>query len=270
MFYKHLNIIELSNKIEIVIDMNTIIRSNILTAVRDWLFIGLIITCILDIMVSMFMGNTALTEQHQMSLTYMSGSIRVTIVLGMILFVCFHVRKSFETKEIDLILSRPISRINFIIAYWLSFVIISVLVILPILIIMATLTNAFTTETTIGGFLYWSASLIMETSLLIAYALVSSLILRSAVSAVLSCFAFYAISRLIGFFVAVIPEYKQGIPNQVLEIISAVLPRLDLFSKSEWLLYDVSGANNIWIIQGLIYIPIMLLMAITDFTRKEF
>lgn len=257
--------------------MRAIIRYTLLTASRDWLFIGLFIASLVAIGISITLGSTALVEEFQMTMTYISGSVRLVLITGFILFVCFHVRRSFDNKEIELILSRPISRPNFILSYWLGFVILTLVTAIPILTLITLLNLSTLSQTGISSMLYWSASLVLEISLVVAFALVASLILHSAVSATLSTFGFYVMSRMMGFFIAA-GDNTYGFGGGVwgtmgdltLKTVSIVLPRLDMFGKSNWLVYGIEDASNIWLMQAIIYIPLLLAMAATDFQRKQF
>lgn len=255
--------------------MPTIIRYTLLTASRDLLFIGLCALIFIAYGFSVFVGNTALVEQQQMSLAYFAGSSRIILVTGLIVFVCFHVRRAFDNREVESILSKPVSRSGFVVSYWLGFAIMAVIAALPAIGIIA-----FLNTPDLTGLAYWSLSLILEISLVMAFALVSSLIMKSAVSAVMSTCAFYLISRLMGFFTIAMdnPTSLLGsspfaaMLEMILKFISTILPRLDMFAKSEWLIYGVAGQNDLWIFpaQSVIYILLLLAMAIFDFKRKQF
>jgi hypothetical protein len=255
--------------------MKTIIRYTLLTASRDWLFIGLCTMVLLAYGFSVFVGTTALVEQSQMSLAYFAGSSRIILVTGLIVFVCFHVRRAFENREVESILSKPISRTQFVVAYWLGFSVLAILVTIPAIIIIELLNKP-----DFIGLLFWSASLILEISIVIAFALLASLIMKSAVSPVMSTCAFYLVSRLMGFFVSAMESPtslmgsgKFGIFLEfIMKIISTIIPRLDLFAKSEWLIYGVSNQNDLWIfpVQAAIFISLMISVAVFDFKRKQF
>ena len=255
--------------------MKTIIRYTLLTASRDWLFIGLAALVLMAYAMSVFTGSTALVEQLQMSLAYFAGASRIILVAGIIIFICFHVRRSFENREIELILSKPISRTQFVIAYWLGFVILSLVAILPVLFILY-----FLNDPNPIGLLYWGISLVFEISIISAFALLSALIMKSAVSCVMSTFTFYLACRLMGFFTTALGSSTSlstkgswgSVMEFIMQIISTIIPRLDLFAKSQWLIYGVEGQNDLWIfpVQSLIYILLILSVAIFDFKRKEF
>src|ERR1700733_1615506 len=125
--------------------MLTNIRYILITALRDWLFIGLMIGVLCATGVSALLGGTAFLEEQEMTITFAAGSARIMLMIGLIVFVCFHIRNAFDTKEIDVILSRPISRANLVIAYWMGFTLVSLLLTVPVALILC-----------IIGFISWS------------------------------------------------------------------------------------------------------------------
>lgn len=254
--------------------MKTIIRYTLLTALRDWLFIGLVLLVGMAYGLSVFTGSTALVEQSQMSIAYFAGSSRLVLMVGLIVFVCFHVRRLFDNREIESMLSKPISRTEFVFSYWFGFLILAIIAVVPVVIIMESIYRPNN-----AGLAYWVASLILELAVVLAFALVSSLILRSAVSAVMASFSFYLISRLMGFFVIAIEQHSLmttggwgQVMALVLKYISSVIPRLDLYAKSSWLIYGVDGQMDLWVfqVQSIVFIGLLLSMAVFDFKRKQF
>lgn len=253
--------------------MLTNIRYILITALRDWLFIGLFAGIIFAVAISATLGGTAFIEQKEMTLTFAAGSSRLILVVGMIVFVCFHIRSAFDTKEIDVIMSRPISRSNLVIAYWLGFAFVATLLTLPVvaLIGMIGVIN-------VSGYLGWAASLLFETFLVVALALFSAFTLRSAVASVLATMGFYVLSRMMAFFIVttksglVESDFKYDLLKHVLVGISSMVPRLDLFAKSEWLIYGFNTTQD-WVVfcaQVVIFVPLLVLASIADFKRKQF
>ncbi len=101
--------------------MNSLIRYVLLTAVRDWLFIGLFMILIFTCFISVFLGSTALSEQAAMQLAFLVASSRMILVIGLVLFICFHIRRSFENREIEFLISRPIGRSTLLFSYFFQF-----------------------------------------------------------------------------------------------------------------------------------------------------
>ncbi len=252
--------------------MRTNIRYIVLTAMRDWLFWVLLVGVLCAAAISGLLGGTALVETREMTITYASGSARVILMLGLIVFVCFHVRNAFETREIDVILSRPISRANLVIAYWLGFMLVAFILLLPIIIVIGLIGAPNTV-----GFIFWSLSLFMEAGIVVALALFSALAMRSAVTSVLGCMGLYVISRMMVFFVMtsehpMFNSLKYIWLRFLISGISSVIPRLDFFGKSQWLIYGMKTAADwqLFIIQAVIFVPILLAACILDFRRKQF
>lgn len=253
--------------------MLTNIRYILITALRDWLFIGLLIGIVVAAGISATLGSTAFLEKQEMTLTFAAGSSRLIIMVGLIVFVCFHIRNAFDTKEIDVILSRPISRSNLIIAYWLGFSFVAFLLTLPIIAIIGLIGIPSLT-----GFIGWSLSLLLETFLIVGLALFSAFTLRSAVTSVIATMGFYVISRMMAFFVftsqsgLVGGDFKYVLMRKALTLISTVVPRLDFFCKTEWLVYGFTAPQE-WVLflaQVGIFLPLLLLASIADFRRKQF
>lgn len=252
--------------------MLTNIRYVLLTAMRDWLFWVLFIGVLFASSVAGLLGSTAFIEEREMTITYAAGASRVMLMLGLIVFVCFHIRNAFDTKEIDVILSRPISRSNLVIAYFLGFFCVAIGLLVPIVSIIA-LVGA----PNMAGFGFWSLSILLESSVVIALSLFSALALRSAVTSVLSCIGLYVTFRMMIFFVmtAESPMFTSmhyAWLKYALQFLSAVAPRLDFYTKSDWLIYGLKNAGewHYFVIQTAIYVPILLVMSVMDFKRKQF
>jgi ABC-type transport system involved in multi-copper enzyme maturation permease subunit len=260
--------------------MFTTIRYILLTAIRDWLFIGLFFAMSLALGISYFLGGTALVEQLQMVVTYTAGSCRVILMTGLVVFVCFHVRRAFENREVEVMLTRPVTRNSFVLSYFLGFSLVATLLFLPLLAAMVILL-----PTLFKGALIWGLSILLEVYVVIAFSLACSLILRSAVSSVLVSFGFYFISRMMGFFTTILTKNMAGdflsfnwFIKGFLESSGMLVLRLDLYGKSRWLIYGTDNDPNLWlwdvvpifVAQSAVYIPLLLFMAMFDFRRRQF
>ncbi len=255
--------------------MNTTIRYVVLTAIRDWLFVAILGALVIAVFLSHFLASTVLIEKEQMLSSFTASSARLVLVVGMIVFICFNVRRAFENKEIDLMLSRPISRASFIFSYWIGFSVVALAMLSALGLYMA-----FFYKYNYVGLSIWISSMAFEIFIVTAFSLFAAVILKSSVSAVLLSFGFYIVSRLVGFFSYAIDRYSNldfktfdFYSQKIIWLISYLMPRLDLFAQSKWLVYGADLVNTDWqipILQSLIYIPLLLSMAIIDFTRKQF
>lgn len=239
---------------------------------RDWLFWVLAIGVICAASISGLLGSTAFIESQEMTITYAAGSARVMLMLGLIVFVCFHIRSAFDSREIDVILSRPISRSNLVVAYWLGFMLVALILMFPIMAVIGLIGAP-----DMRGFGFWCLSLLMEAGVVVSLALFSAFALKSAVTSVLGCMGLYVMSRMMVFFVMtaenpMFNNFKYIWLRLLLEGISSLMPRLDFYGKTEWLIYGIKSAQDwqLFVLQSSIFIPLLLVASILDFQRKQF
>lgn len=260
--------------------MWAIVEYVILTARRDKLFIGILLLVLSAISLGSFIGGSSVVEQSQSVSAIVCGASAYIIILGLTIFTCFHIKRSFENKEIELFLSKPISRPKFILSYLIGIGAVSGLIILPLMLSLLALQNI--------GFLYghkvdymwWCLSLYMECLIAVMFAIFAALLLRSAVISVLATIGFYVFAKITGLFLVLLNNpIASGFDNifslsskKVLYVICMLFPRLDLFSQTEWLIYGFSGLELLarLVISTLVFVSLTILCAIYDFTRYEF
>lgn len=251
--------------------MRSNIRYVLLCAMRDKLFVGLLAGVIIAAILSAIIGSTAFLEEKEMTLSLTAASVRFILITGLIVFVCFHIRSSFESREMDVMLSRPVSRARLVLDYWAGFAMIAFFLVVPTVAIIAGMGGAKS-----PAFFFWAISLLLESWIVVAVGLFSALVLRSAVSAVMTSLGFYVLARIMIYFL--LTAQSTNIAGQmvwlryILEATSVLMPRLDLFAKSEWLIYGLKSVNDwkLFLLQAVIYIPLLLIASIIDFRRKEF
>lgn len=250
------------------------IRYVLLTATRDRLFIGLLFGILAAAYISSALGSTAMLEPEQMTLAFTAASSRVIIIVGIIVFIGFHMRSAFDTREIDVLLSRPVSRTSLVLSYWIGFCAVATLLVLPTVILIAILGTLNQT-----GFLLWSLSLLLESWLIVSVALFASLTIKSGVGTVLASLAIYTLSRMMGFFLATTSSggiFEQAKINMgakwLMEGVALIVPRLDFFAKSNWLIYGAKSYEDLYLflMQSAVFIPLLIAASVIDFKRKQF
>ena len=248
--------------------MKTTIRYVLLCALHDRLFYGLLALIIAIAGIANVLGGTAFLEYPEMIITFTASASRLVLVITAIVFVCFYIKSSFDHKHMDVMLSRPVSRDHIVLSHWLGFAVVSTLMVLPILCILMLFDTIH-----MVGVLWWSISMILELWIVVAFALFASLIMKSAVISVLASLAFYTLSRMIILFIMT-AERSSNMPllRELLDSVLLVMPRMDLFSKSEWLIYgSVKGLHMDYIIlQTLLYTSFLSVMCMLDFRKKQF
>ncbi len=241
-------------------------------ALKDRLFIGLLVLVTVGVSLSIFLGSSAITEKDQFSLVFASGGLRIGGLLTLVLFTVFYVRRSFEMRDVEYLLSKPISRFQFLLAHSVALSILA-------LIITALITAALYFMPSEVGFYslsMWGISICVELIIVANVALFFSLMLPSAVTATLMSLAFYVLARLIGGVLGVIAAAGDSGLTAFLEnvmlLVSVFIPRLDLMGQTSWLIYGFGASDDLLFIllQGGVFCGFIFSVALWDLKRKQF
>jgi ABC-type transport system involved in multi-copper enzyme maturation permease subunit len=260
--------------------MASIIEYIMLTARRDWLFLGVFILMVLVILGGVIIGGTSVVEQTQTVTALVAGSVRYLMVFGISLFTCFHIKRSFDNREIDFFLSKPITRTKFVISYLIGISVIMLGMVIPTIIFMMSVKQLGLFYGLHMNYLAWGLSLIMEMIIVVSFAIFASLLLKSSIAAMLATMGFYLFSRIVGYFFTMVSNPAAvgkttilgKLSSKIMWLLSMIFPRLDQFTQSEWLIYGVSNWSEyaIFLGSGLIYVTLITLMSLFDFRRHEF
>lgn len=260
-------------------------------ALRDKLVITLVGMILMGASLGVFLGSATITEGDSFAAVFGSGGLRFLGVVGIVLFVSFYMRRSFETKEVEFLLSRPISRMAFLISHALAFILISFAV--TALILAAVY---LTGRPHMGGFLVWGLSIAAEGAIMATAALFFSMVLSSAAGSALATLGLYVLARLMGTLLGISKVPPENILfavlNNVMELVSIVIPRLDLMGQTSWLIYGVDGTGGFGLLrgagayaermievigpagfvgfQGVVFVGLLIAAAAYDFVRREF
>jgi hypothetical protein len=260
-------------------------------AVRDKLMMTLVLMILMGAAVAAFMGSASVNEQGSFAMVFGAGGLRFLGVTGIVLFCCFYVRRSFDSKEVEFLLSRPISRLCFLFSHAAAFSLLAFLIALAI-----TGTVFMLGRPDLGGLAVWGASLAVEFSIMAVAALFFSMVLSSAAGSALATLGFYALSRMVGVLLGITslpPEnWIFAILGGVMKLISVIIPRLDMMGQTTWLVYGVEGSGGTKFLpeagayavsmmvhlglagfiglQGIVFVSLLLAAASYDFMRKQF
>jgi hypothetical protein len=252
------------------------LRYVLLTAIRDRLFATLLGLLALVDAAAWFLGDAALAEGNSMSLALAGGSGRAVLVAGILIFVAFHVRRMAENRELETLLARPISRLGFILAYGLGLSCVAILLALPLALALL----LFAPDA--SGLFAWGLSLLLEAVIVACLGLFAALALETAVGAALVAGGIYVLARLMSVFVGIAETrlLEGELQNPLLDAfvrfllkaLSLLLPRLDVYAQTAWLVHGAPPASMLGFIcvQTLVYAPLLLLAAHFDLRRKRF
>ena len=252
------------------IGLNPTVRFVVITALRDRLFVSLLSLLAIAFGVSLYIGGGAVFEKSEMVVTFAAGAARAALVLGLTVFVAFHVERIYDTREIEAILARAISRSNFVLAYWAGLVSVAVLLALPVVLFVVVF------HISAAGAVWWCLSLILEACIMVAFGVFAAITLERAIPTIFTTVGFYALSRMVSFVLGIATHGDQSgmnaVANPLFHAIAMFIPRLDLFCQTRWLVYGPDAGENLWLIpvQFAIYVPLLLAMTMFDLRRKQF
>lgn len=257
--------------------MNFVLTRYVLKAAgRDRLFLSMFLAVILAIALSIFTSSAAVTEKAQFSLVYIGGSLRLLALAGLSLFVIFFVRRSFEARDVEYLLTRPISRITFIISHMVAFSLLALAV--AAMISFAVLLYAFRVDQINMGTFLWLSGMAGELFVMVNVSFFFAMVLTSPVTGTLATLGFYVLSRLMGQLLSIVGAGFAQFPgaeilSNLLKVISMFIPRFDLMTQTSWLLYGVPNfieSYGFIIVQALLFTFMVMVATIIDFVKKQF
>jgi hypothetical protein len=240
-------------------------------ALRDRLVMAMIITLVVGTSLAVFLGSAAIAEKQQFAMVFAGAGLRLAGVLGLVLFTVFFIRRSFDARDVDFILSRPVSRVEFLLSYAAG---------LSLLALGMAAAQTLCLYI-IGGNLFgpshisWAVSLAFENIVMVNAALFFSMILSSAATAATATAGFYILARLMGQLLGIIdstgkPAFIYNLMEYILQAISAVMPRLDLMAQTSWLIYSQTVEISSILLQAAIFTILIITAALIDLVRRQF
>ncbi|MGH1377618.1 MAG: hypothetical protein ACRBB3_02240 [Alphaproteobacteria bacterium] len=249
-----------------------LIKYVLMAAIRDRLILSMLVIFFLGSSLALFLGDAAVIEKDQFTVIFAASGLRLISVFGLVLFVVFFVRRSFDGKDIEFLLSRPVGRLKIIFSYAFSFSLLALLMGISVgLCVYALAPHLFA-----QGHLLWVVSIIVENIIMVNVALFFAMYISSSASAAMVTSGSYILARMMGQLLGITDSSlvdSAGIYSMALQFVSVIIPRLDLMGQSSWLIYGVEGSDIglLYIIgQGLVFTSLVLAAASLDFVRRQF
>lgn len=254
--------------------MRPILRFILLTALRDRLFGALAALLAVVAALALFLGEAVMVEGPQAAVVFAAGMARIVLVVGLLVFIAFHVQRLFDSREIEVLLARPISRERLVLALWAGFCVVGG----GLAVAVAAVVGAVAPSP--AGAVLFGASLVLELLIVCSVALFCAVTFERAVVTVLAGGALYVFARLGSLLTAIadnrsfriVGEVWSNSLDWVLRAAVAIMPRLDLFSQTRWLIHgptDDSGWT-IMLVQAAVILPLLVTATMFDFRRKRF
>lgn len=250
-----------------------LVRFTLLAIRRDRIVQLMLVLMALGTAMSLFLGSAATIEMQAFTVATAGTVLRVMAVLGLVVFICFFMRRSFDSREIDYLLATPLTRNKLLLSFAAAFMLLAVLLTALIGGVMGFLIPKLS-----DGWIFWTASVLVELTVTAMMALFFSSVLRSATIATLCSFGYYTLSRMMGLLIGIL-ETKLSksdplifVSNYVIKVISVVTPRFDLMAQSAWLVYGRAAGLDVWVlpVQFAVFSFLFFTCAAFDLRRVQF
>lgn len=249
-----------------------LVKYVLMAALRDKLVLSLVLMIVVGTSLSIFLGSGAASEAQDFSTVFTAGSLRIISVLGIVLFIVFHIRRSFDTKDVEYLLTRPLDRATFVFSHSLAFSILAFFFGL----IIASVLIALGIKNLHEGYYLWGFSLIAELIIMANAALFFAMVIPNASAGALGVFGLYALARLIGQLLGISssPVLDGAVYENLgllMEAISLIVPRLDLLTQTSWLVYGSESIGYVFILlQCVLYSFLLIFASLVDISRRQF
>lgn len=218
-----------------------------------------------------FLREISITESTIIQASLIGALLRFVAVFVVAAFVITSMVREFNDKGADLVLSLPIPRASYFAGKLLGYS-------LCALVLAAIFAAALLPYSESGQVVMWGVSLFLELWIIAAFSLLCVFTFSQVVPALSSVLAFYLLARSISAFQLMAhgpmrsaDDWSQRAVNAIIEAIATILPRLDTFTRTEWLAYQTGlwSALTPLAAQTLIYVGLLGSAALFDLYRRE-
>lgn len=248
----------------------TIATYTLLEAVRNRLAWVLAAMTLGAVGIGGFLGELALTESRELQAALLAAALRLGAVFLIMTFVAASVVREANDKGTELLLSLPLPRAAYLFGKLLGF---ALLALAPALL-FGGLALFFAPPLQAA---LWSASLLCELWIVAAFSLLCALSMSHVLPAMAATTGFYVLARsltglqLLGHAQGGEASVGQRAIAGGVDAIALLLPRLDAFTRTEWLVYHTGGIALLapLLAQTAIYVALLAAAGLFDLYRKE-
>ena len=232
------------------------------------LFISLI--CIFGL--TEFIGELAVTETKQVQGSILALLLRLFSIFMIVIYVLTSMSREFNDKTFEFILALPVPRYVYYYGKCSGYLVIAVITALV---------------TTLPLFIYidiyqvilWYVSLVCELIIVLTFCLLCVFTFSHITTSFFIVTGFYVLARSINAIqlmsnspILYSDSGAQEFIRFIIDLIAFLLPKLDQFTKTEWLVYNEGGFQDIIpvLVQTVIYSGILITAALFDLYRKNY
>lgn len=214
---------------------------------------------------ALFAGTLALTEVREMRAAIGAPILRLAAVFIVAGFVATSIARERDDGVRDVLLALPITRARFAWARMAGFIALAWIIAALCGAVVLALAAA-------GGPAAWTFTLACELSIVAAFAVFAATGLRHPVAALGATLAFYLLGRIAaGLQLLGQDRARSQVEALAADAVSALLPHLDAFARTEWLAYGGATAADAGyaLLQACIYVLLLAAACALDLERGE-
>ncbi|MGK5078939.1 ABC transporter permease subunit [Janthinobacterium sp. HLX7-2] len=247
-----------------------IARYTVLEALRSrllWLFV--LAACGAAGLAS-FLQQLALTESGAVQAALLAAMLRLASVFLLVTFIVTSMAREAADKGLELLLALPMPRAAYLLGKLLGY---GALAGVPA-VLFGLLMALFAAPAQSA---LWALSLLGELWIVATFSLLCVASLQQALPALAAASGFYVLARMVGSLqlLAHSSLAGQSWPQQAMtgaiDLLALLLPRLDAFTRTEWLLYATGNWQALAGVaaQTAIYVALLASCALCDFYRRN-
>lgn len=221
---------------------------------------------------SAFLGALALTETRETQAALLAALLRLACAAIVAVFVVASIVREAHDKQAEMLLALPAGRGAWLLGRLGGFALLAVLAALPAGLLAAILAPPVQA-------LLWTTGLLCELWIVAAFAAFCALGLGHAAPALCATGGFYLLARSAAVLQWLAQDATQRAPDAGQRFIATaadgvafLLPRLDAFARTEWLLYGTGTATDVGgvLAQTAIFLALLAAACLVDLHRRRF
>ena len=213
-----------------------------------------------------FVAEVAITETAELRAGFLGSVLRVCAVFTVALFVVTSIVREFNDKVVELVLSHAVPRAAYALGKLAGFSVLCLLIALACGLCLALVASPLPVAA-------WTLSLACELLIVSALSLLCLFTLSQVPVAMSAVVAFYVLARAMASLrlIADSPLLPaSGFGHRAMEVIiealAFLLPSLDRFTRSEWLVHGAVAWADLWpvLAQSLVYVTLLATAGLFD------
>ncbi len=251
----------------------TIARYTVAEALKNRILLIAMVFAVVGILAASFAGDVSVIEAKRTQVAFLAAIYRFCAVFAIMILVASTIAREFNDKCLELYLSLPISRTNYFCGKLIGFYAAG----LAPAAVFGAVMLLYAEPLVVGA---WFVSLFCELALMATVTFFAVLTFNNQlIPSFSAAFFFYFLARLsdsiwlISNADILLHTVGVKIIRFCVYVLYLVLPPLERFSRSDWLMYgdvaDAFGALPLILAQTALYCLLIAAAAMVDFRRKN-